>query len=206
MVWFQLDEILFDLGQRCLTIGTDQVCSHSSLFHCSRSLKCISKHRLVDGYIAIENGIKDCEHGDDEWPANRRDIRSNTVPFAIFCDGETDLLLMDTLNYTDETSCEWWPCNNPYFRCDNAWHCLNGVDELNCPNAKCPSNEHLCEYDTSHKPFCVPYLHLMEKRLRSETENYRLVYFANQTYTDLKDFFFGTKQNVLLHNIWFMIH
>ncbi|CAF1336151.1 unnamed protein product, partial [Adineta steineri] len=215
MVWFQLDEILIDLGQRCLTIGTDKACSHSSLFHCSRSLKCISKHRLVDGYgdcyykedelfpacqlndskrfictsnpekclslVAIENGIKDCEYGDDEWPANRRDIRSNTVPFAIFCDGETDLLLKDTLNHTDETNCEWWPCNNSYFRCDNAWHCLNGVDELNCPNSKCPLNEHLCIYDNI-RSLCVLYLHLMDQIFISDKVGHRRVYFPNTTY------------------------
>ncbi|CAF0776099.1 unnamed protein product [Adineta steineri] len=214
MLWFQLDEILIDLGQRCLTIGTDQTCSHSSLFHCSRSLKCISKHRLVDGYndcyfkedelfpacqlndskrfictsnpekclslVAIENGIKDCEYGDDEWSENRRDIRSNTVPFAIFCDGETDLLLKDTLNHTDETNCERWPCNNPYFRCDNAWHCLNGVDELNCPNAKCSLNEHLCIHDNFHS-LCLPYLHLMDRLFKSRNTLFRHVYFANRT-------------------------
>ncbi|CAF3963758.1 unnamed protein product [Adineta steineri] len=224
MVWFQLDEILFDLGQRCLTIGTDKICSHSSLFHCSRSLKCISKHRLVDGYsdcyynedelfpacqlndskrfictsnpekclsiVAIENGIKDCEHGDDEWPANRRDIRSNTVPFAIFCDGETDLLLMDTLNHTDETNCEWWPCNNPYFRCDNAWHCLNGVDELNCPNAKCSLNEHICQDPYSQTSICVSYLHTREQCFRYKPVTDRLVYLTNKTIIGLKNYFF----------------
>jgi hypothetical protein len=39
-----------DIIQRCLTIGTELSCSHSSLFHCSQSLKCISYHRLVDGF------------------------------------------------------------------------------------------------------------------------------------------------------------
>ncbi|CAF3742556.1 unnamed protein product [Adineta steineri] len=225
LVWYLLDQILIDLGQRCLTIGTDKTCSHSSLFHCSNSSKCISKHRLVDGYndcyfkedelfpscqlndskrftcasnpekclslVAIENGIKDCELGDDEWPEDRRDIRRNPVSFAIFCDGEKDLFSMDTFNNTDETNCAWWPCNNPYSRCDNAWHCFNGADELNCPDTKCPLNEHLCVPASSERPsICVLYLHLMEKRWKSETETLRYVYFANNTDIDLKDHFF----------------
>ncbi|CAF1449187.1 unnamed protein product [Adineta steineri] len=222
--WFQLDDFLFDLSQRCLTIGTVQVCSHSSLFHCSRSLKCISKHRLVDGYndcyyqedelfptcqlndskrficasnpekclslVAIENGIKDCEHGDDEWPENRRDIQKNPMPFAIFCDGEKDLFLMDAFNNTDETNCEWWPCNNPYSRCDNAWHCFNGADELNCPDAQCSLSEHLCRYRGSEKPICVSYLHFMEKPLQSVTGPTRLIYLTNKTDANLNEYFF----------------
>ncbi|CAF1222459.1 unnamed protein product [Adineta steineri] len=222
--WTLLDDFLFDLRQRCLTIGTHKTCSHSSLFHCSNSSKCISKHRLVDGYndcyykedelfptcqlndskrficasnpekclslVAIENGIEDCERGDDEWPENRRDIQRNSMPFAIFCDGEKDLLSMDASNNTDETNCAWWPCNNPYSRCDNAWHCLNGADELNCLDTKCLLNEHFCTGHPSKKPLCVPYFHLMEKRLNSETELVRHVYFANQTDVNLKDYFF----------------
>ncbi|CAF4856384.1 unnamed protein product, partial [Rotaria sp. Silwood1] len=44
---------------RCTTTGVDQSCSHPSLFHCSLSSKCISKHRLLDG-------ISDCYYGEDE--------------------------------------------------------------------------------------------------------------------------------------------
>ncbi len=57
-------ELLFkDVIRRCLTIGTELSCSNSFLFHCPRSLKCISYHRLVDGF-------KDCYFGEDEiYPA-----------------------------------------------------------------------------------------------------------------------------------------
>ncbi|CAF1308871.1 unnamed protein product [Adineta ricciae] len=52
-----------DIIRRCLTIGTELSCSQSYLFHCSRSLKCISRHRLVDGF-------RDCYFGEDEdYPA-----------------------------------------------------------------------------------------------------------------------------------------
>jgi hypothetical protein len=49
-----------DIIKRCLTVGTQLSCPHSSLFHCPQSLKCISYHRLVDGFI-------DCYYGEDEF-------------------------------------------------------------------------------------------------------------------------------------------
>ncbi|CAF1489552.1 unnamed protein product, partial [Didymodactylos carnosus] len=57
--WVYLYEKFIDLVRRCSTSGTDQNCSHPSLFHCPLSLKCISKHRLVDGW-------NDCYFGEDE--------------------------------------------------------------------------------------------------------------------------------------------
>ncbi|UJR12680.1 hypothetical protein I4U23_016854 [Adineta vaga] len=55
----QMEFYFKDIIQRCLTIGTELSCSHSSLFHCSRSLKCISYYRLVDGF-------PDCYFREDE--------------------------------------------------------------------------------------------------------------------------------------------
>ncbi|CAF0767538.1 unnamed protein product [Adineta ricciae] len=51
--------ILEELYHRCKTTDTEHTCLNASLFHCSRSLKCISKHRLVDG-------ISDCYYNEDE--------------------------------------------------------------------------------------------------------------------------------------------
>ncbi|CAF2407172.1 unnamed protein product [Rotaria sp. Silwood2] len=142
-----------DLILRCSTIGADQVCSHSSLFHCPRSLKCISKHRLNDGendcyfaedemypacslndswrftcpsernkclsIIAIENEKQYCRNGEDEWNDYQREILKGNIPFGLFCDGINDLKWANMSNDTDETHCEWWPCNNEYFQCNN---------------------------------------------------------------------------------------
>ncbi|CAF1382823.1 unnamed protein product [Adineta steineri] len=47
------------ISKSCSTIGTTKTCSFPSLFHCSQSLKCISKHRLSDG-------SNDCYYGEDE--------------------------------------------------------------------------------------------------------------------------------------------
>jgi hypothetical protein len=58
-IWDALHQFFDDAIQRCSKIGTDQTCSHPSLFHCPLSLKCISKHRLVDGFV-------DCYYREDE--------------------------------------------------------------------------------------------------------------------------------------------
>ncbi|CAF3952202.1 unnamed protein product [Rotaria sp. Silwood1] len=57
--FYQIENVFQSLVQRCLTIGREYSCSDSSLFYCSKSMKCISYHRLVDG-------IQDCFFGEDE--------------------------------------------------------------------------------------------------------------------------------------------
>ncbi|CAF4311744.1 unnamed protein product, partial [Adineta steineri] len=164
--WYFIDVIFRNLIQRCSTIGTTKTCSSPSLFHCSQSLKCISKHRLSDGsndcyygedesfsacqlndsnrficssepnkclsIIALENGKTDCLDGEDELTYDERNAFQGLIPFGLICNGIYDFLSMKNLSEIDETHCDWWPCNNPYVRCDNIWHCLNGDDELNC--------------------------------------------------------------------------
>ena len=50
------------------------------------------------------------------------------------------------LNDTDETECDYWPCNNTYTRCDGFWNCFDGADEVDCNSSssiiKCPSHHH----------------------------------------------------------------
>ena len=55
----RIEYIFNEVVRRCLTIGTELSCSNSSLFHCSLSSKCISYHRLVDGF-------QDFYYGEDE--------------------------------------------------------------------------------------------------------------------------------------------
>ena len=63
----------------------------------------------------------------------------------------------DEQNETDETNCEHWPCNNQYTRCDGAWTCKNGADELNCnQSSKCYPNHHECVSPTTLKVVCLP--------------------------------------------------
>ncbi|CAF1292762.1 unnamed protein product [Adineta steineri] len=64
----------------------------------------------------------------------------------------------------DETNCEWWPCHTPYTRCDNVFHCANGIDELNCPNVNCNINEFKCQIiDSTNDYYCIPQQYIYEK-------------------------------------------
>jgi hypothetical protein len=163
------------ISEHCFKIGTKRSCSHLSLFHCARSSKCISYHRLVDG-------LKDCYYNEDEsYPAcqlndtqrfvcksqsNKCLSRVAVGNLVLDCrDGEDEISSAQLIhmtqppyaafcngdeempgqNETDETHCESWPCTNPYTRCDKHWHCWNGADELNCPDTECSFNEHKCE-------------------------------------------------------------
>jgi hypothetical protein len=120
-------------------------CSHSSLYQCANSSKCISKYRLRDG-------VQDCYENDDETLNtnlnksnssfnNHTMIKSDLFP--LLCDGYIDMQFDDTLNETDETNCNWWPCNNIYTQCNKIWNCHNGLDEINC----------------SYLPSCSPLFH-----------------------------------------------
>ncbi|CAF0863302.1 unnamed protein product [Didymodactylos carnosus] len=226
------EEKFADLVRRCSTIGTDQNCSHSSLFHCPLSLKCISKHRLVDGWndcyfgedelfpacqlndswrficesepnkclsrIALRNGDQNCRNGEDELTKNQRNTLKGNIPFELFCDGQNDLLWMDMLNETDETHCEWWPCNTPNVQCDNVWHCLNGADELNCPGIQCLSNEHRCQIGFSNEYICVPILHLMETYSNCETSFFRQIYLNNVIFNDSMNYFLWNQTKCIM--------
>ncbi|CAF4833327.1 unnamed protein product, partial [Rotaria sp. Silwood1] len=75
----------------------------------------------------LENGKEDCQHGEDEWDEYQRHLSKGNIPLALVCDGENDLKWTNISNETDETHCEWWPCNNPYFECDNRWYCLKVI-------------------------------------------------------------------------------
>ncbi|CAF1478440.1 unnamed protein product, partial [Adineta steineri] len=122
------------------------ICNRSKMCQCSNSLKCISIHRRM-------NGINDCPNSDDENitsinhtisideikpPEEESDIKLQNfrehISFQTICDRSTELLpiLTDGRNETDETECEHWFCNNIYTRCNGAWNCLNGADEINC--------------------------------------------------------------------------
>ncbi|CAF4076984.1 unnamed protein product, partial [Rotaria sordida] len=186
---------------RCSTTGIEQSCSHSSLFHCSLSLKCISKHRLVDGIIdcyfeedevfptcqlndskrfmckseqnkclspiAVQNGKNDCQNEEDEMTENQRNTLKGDVPFALLCDGKNHSLLLKS-NETDETNCQYWPCNNPYVRCNRLQNCADGTDEHNCPKLKCTWKGTSCSRRLLTNLFCFPLMVLMEQYLDCE--------------------------------------
>ncbi|CAF4904298.1 unnamed protein product, partial [Rotaria socialis] len=133
--------------------------------------------------VAIGNGENDCHLGEDELHTYTFDL-VRLVRFAVLCNGVYNYKA-SSLNFpeTDETNCELWPCNNPYTRCDEFWHCSNGIDELNCPNSLCSSNEYVCGDFSFEISYCLPRVHLFDKYLDdcSNPSTSRQVIFYNGT-------------------------
>ncbi|CAF1085109.1 unnamed protein product [Adineta steineri] len=67
-----------------------------------------------------------------------------------------NLMIIGGINYTDETECDHWPCNNIYTRCNGYINCPDGADELNCSLIRCMDNEVLCVSIYSRKLECLP--------------------------------------------------
>ncbi|CAF1112054.1 unnamed protein product [Rotaria sordida] len=119
-------------------------------FRCSSENKCISP-------ILMRDGTKHCKDGEDEILFSKK-----TFSYQNLCNGYINLSpeFDDEQNETDETNCEQWPCNNQYTRCDGAWTCKNGTDELNCnQSSKCYPNRHECVSPTTLKVVCLPVYH-----------------------------------------------
>lgn len=114
----------------------------NSRFYCTSEEKCIS-------YLIAFDTLKDCSDGEDTIVIDYRP-ESTPISFGIICDGFIEINLdAYTRNHaieTDETNCDYWPCNNLYTRCDGFWNCRNGSDELNCSDLshRCPKNEFKC--------------------------------------------------------------
>ncbi|UJR16910.1 hypothetical protein I4U23_003808 [Adineta vaga] len=230
-VWHSIVfEMFKDLILRCRTIGSELTCSDSSLFHCPKSFKCISKHRLADGeidcyfredelypacqlndtwrfhcssetnkclsFIALEDKRYDCQNGEDELTIYERDIQKGNVPFALFCDEYNDIKRTNFSNDTDETHCNQWPCDTPYVRCNHVWNCLNGIDELNCPDSKCSLNEHICVTEIGFGDhYCTKFSQLKEfywHTTLSSTFERKLSLISN-TYINSTNYFLWNK-------------
>ena len=227
-----IEIVLMDAIERCLTMGVQQECSHSSLFHCPQSLKCIPFHRLVDGQ-------NDCYFGEDEsYPAcqlidsNRfqcQSISNSTLCLSVVAIGDNyphcqtsedekafglqflkqrssftnlcDHVWTGPLYLREEENCEWWPCNNEYNRCDGIWQCLNGIDELNCPDSRCSRNEHHCTSRDDGKSICLSIEHFFETYINDcDTDNtylLRNLYFDNRTTNDMDGYISWNKTKCL---------
>lgn len=121
--------------------------NHRHRFRCASENKCISP-------VLMRNRRKDCREGEDEHISYEQKL-----PFQYLCDGYTDLatVLINGKNETGETSCEQWSCDNPYTRCDGAWTCPNGADEISCKSAsKCYPDRHECVSPTTFEIICLP--------------------------------------------------
>jgi hypothetical protein len=116
-------------------------------FQCTSEDKCVS-------HIAVQDNIKHCRGGEDEMA-----LYEVTLYYLNLCNGYTHMsqILVDEQNETDETNCEEWPCDNQYTRCDGAWTCRDGADEVNCnQESKCYPDQHECVSPSSFEVICLP--------------------------------------------------
>lgn len=87
-------------------------------------------------------------------------ITVNNSEFSILkiCDGiqHLNMIIIDNMNITDESECEYWPCNNVYTRCDGIVNCRDGSDEFNCQLLRCADDEMLCVSIDGKSLICLP--------------------------------------------------
>ncbi|CAF3940064.1 unnamed protein product, partial [Adineta steineri] len=116
-------------------------------FQCTSEQKCLSP--------TLENDRKaQCIGKEDEFLFNDFVYTTHQLAFSSFCNNWTDIVSIK--NETDETHCEQWPCVNQYTRCNAAWQCPKGIDEINCSSSfHCPANHHPCLSPKSRKMDCL---------------------------------------------------
>jgi hypothetical protein len=131
---------------------SDEQTNFSCALNDSRRFVCSSEDKCIS-HLLVRNGLYDCLNGEDEEPPS-----TNYHLFFILCDGfrQNDVIkFVYTGNDTDETDCEYWPCNNMYTRCDGFWNCQDGRDELNCSKS-CAANEFKCVSAKTFDMTCLP--------------------------------------------------
>ncbi|CAF1423553.1 unnamed protein product [Adineta ricciae] len=147
----KVDIALRELLNYCSTTANEQTCSHSSLFYCPLSKKCISKHRLIDG-------ISDCYFNEDETYSACR--FNDTQRFI--CTSEPNKCLSPIALFNGRKECRAGEDElNEHQRdvlngyvpvslvCDNKLHPLlqsaNETDETNCELWPCSNPYTQCD-------------------------------------------------------------
>ena len=153
--------------------------------------------------VAVGNGFFECTLGEDEVLTYTQNV-NRLVPLSLLCDYQLDsMMFLDGSKDTDETNCHWWPCHNPYTRCNGLWNCPNGIDELNCPNTSCSFNQYECQLEQSDVFYCLSREHIYEEYISNcnNTDNhYRYLYFFNGTNNITEDYFSWNNSECISEN------
>jgi hypothetical protein len=127
-------------------------------------MKCETSGKYIHQSF-IKNGDCQCDDSSQSFLCEDEFLEINylkkTILFQHICDGYIDLspIIIEGENYTDETECQQWKCNNIYTRCNNLWNCPNGEDEIGCisySTLNCSSKEHLCVKIDTNQLICLP--------------------------------------------------
>ncbi|CAF1349610.1 unnamed protein product [Adineta ricciae] len=159
--WFSLQTIFLNTFSDCFPIA--------------RNEKYISSNRETQSSLSVDN----------RWINLHQ-----TFAFARLCDDHRDIRDNTETNDTDESDCHFWPCNNPYTRCNRYLHCLNGIDEVNCPHKLCSFNELTCDDYSSHAIYCLPISLLADDHARFNPRGYpsRVLYLVNETAGNVENY------------------
>lgn len=139
---------LLDGIQDCMA-NDDETLSNSCHLNETFRFQCSDQPTKCLSSVLVNDGVQDCLYGEDEtsFAFSNQQTRMK-ISFPMTCDYFEELksIEINEHEHTDETECQYWPCETTYTRCNHIWNCPNGFDERNCDgiSSVCHSFDQLC--------------------------------------------------------------